>query len=163
MGNIHVRAWQAAHRGLMPNDYLDALAPEDRATMWAHSLASPLPGQLLFVVEDDGTVRGFAAAGPEASQADETDSAELYAINLDPSSWGRGLGRLLLTAVERTLAAVGYTQAVLWVLPANHRAIRLYETAGWTEGGEERQAEVLGVRVVEVPYRRELAGQSSSH
>ena len=31
LGLVHVRAWQAAYRGQMPDDYLDGLRPEERA------------------------------------------------------------------------------------------------------------------------------------
>ena len=34
MGRLVVRAWQAAYRGHMPDDYLDGLRPEDRAAYW---------------------------------------------------------------------------------------------------------------------------------
>ena len=31
MGRLHVRAWQAAYRGHMPDDYLDGLRAAERA------------------------------------------------------------------------------------------------------------------------------------
>jgi RimJ/RimL family protein N-acetyltransferase len=47
-------------------------------------------------------------------------------------------------------------EAVLWVLPGNRRARRFYEAAGWVADGAERSAEVQGVVVPEVRYRRRL-------
>ena len=58
------------------------------------------------------------------------ETGELYAINLDPDHWGRGLGRALLAEVTRGLADVGYHSAVLWVATGNERARRLYESEG---------------------------------
>ena len=31
VAEVHVRAWQAAYRGLMADEFLDSLRPEDRA------------------------------------------------------------------------------------------------------------------------------------
>ena len=60
MGRVHVRAWQAAYRGHMPDDYLDGLRPEDREAHWEGALArDDLPGTIL-VAERAGEVIGFA-------------------------------------------------------------------------------------------------------
>jgi hypothetical protein len=64
MGRVVVRAWQAAYRGHMPDDYLDGLRAEDRAAYWEGVLGrEDLRGTIL-VVERDGEVIGFAAVGP---------------------------------------------------------------------------------------------------
>jgi len=34
VGEVHVRAWQSAYRGEMPDDYLDGLQAHDHATRW---------------------------------------------------------------------------------------------------------------------------------
>jgi RimJ/RimL family protein N-acetyltransferase len=70
--------------------------------------------------------------------------------------WGTGAGRALLLAAHAQLARLGYAEAVLWVLPGNRRARRFYEAAGWVADGAERSAEVQGVVVPEVRYRRRL-------
>jgi RimJ/RimL family protein N-acetyltransferase len=62
----------------------------------------------------------------------------------------------LLEAAERELARLGFLNAVLWVLPGNARARRFYEAAGWTLDGFERTAEVMGIVVPELRYRRRL-------
>ena len=36
IGSIHVRAWQAIYRGVMPDEYLDGLRAEDRAGRARH-------------------------------------------------------------------------------------------------------------------------------
>jgi GNAT superfamily N-acetyltransferase len=105
------------------------------------------------VVEHDQAVIGFASIGP----ADDPEGAgELYVINVEPGSWGSGAGRALLEAAERELARLGFLNAVLWVLPGNARARRFYEAAGWTLDGSERTAEVMGIVVPELRYRRRL-------
>jgi ribosomal protein S18 acetylase RimI-like enzyme len=69
---------------------------------------------------------------------------------------GAGLGRALLVEATRGLADVGYHTAVLWVATGNERARRLYESEGWTAESLSRDAEILGVIVNEVRYRKRL-------
>jgi ribosomal protein S18 acetylase RimI-like enzyme len=151
MGRLHVRAWQAAYRGSMPDAYLDGLNAADRAQMWRDGMARR-PDSLPLVAVVDGRVVGHAACGPTN---DPDGAGELYSINVDPDEWGSGAGRALLGAAETRLAT-SFDLAVLWVLPANDRARRFYERAGWAVDGAERTAEVLGVTVPEVRYRKDL-------
>ena len=151
MGVIHVRAWQAAYRGAMPDEYLDGLDPADRARMWRDGMTRR-PERPPLVAEVDGVVVGHAACG---ATDDPEGAGELYSVNVDPDRWGSGAGRALITEVERRLSR-DHDVAVLWVVPANARARRFYERAGWSVDGAERTADVLGVSVPEVRYRKVL-------
>ena len=155
LGDIHVRAWQRAYRSVMPDEYLDELRAEDRAEMWRRQL-NETGGRGLLVQTVDSRSVGFAAFGPEAGQPDAA-VGELYAMNLDPDYWGRGLGRSLLQAATAELATWGFNDLVLWVLPENQRAHALYESEGWAADGITKDDEILGVRVTDMRYRRTLA------
>jgi ribosomal protein S18 acetylase RimI-like enzyme len=159
VGLVHVRAWQAAYRGHMPDEYLDGLRAEDRAAYWEGVLGrDDLQGTIL-VVERQGEVVGFAAVGPSR---DPAGAGELYAINLDPDHWGTGAGRALLGEAQAELARLGFGETVLWVLSGNARARRFYEIAGWVADGTERTSEVFGVTVPEIRYRRRSTSSESS-
>ena len=153
LGRVHVRAWQAAYRGQMPDDYLDGLRAAERAAGWGRGLQRDRARDPVLVAERDGRVVGFAVVG---AAEDPRGAGELFAINVDPDHWGAGAGRALLATAHAELARLGYGEAVLWVLPGNHRARRFYEAAGWVADGVERSAEVQGVVVPEVRYRRRL-------
>ncbi|MDQ3738923.1 MAG: GNAT family N-acetyltransferase [Actinomycetota bacterium] len=140
----------------MSDDYLDGLRAQDRADNWRRGLSTPRPRRHLRVLELNGSVVGFAAFGPVADDPGSTEVGELYAINLDPDVWRQGLGRTLLRDVVATLATDGYPSAVLWVASENARARGLYEAEGWVFDSTERDAEVLGARVHEVRYHRDL-------
>jgi ribosomal protein S18 acetylase RimI-like enzyme len=159
MGLVHVRAWQAVYRGVMPDDYLDGLQADDRAEMWRRGLTRSRSDQQLTVIEVDGAVVGFAASGRESDEQTDGETGELYAINLDPEHWGEGLGRALLRHVTRALANTGFRTAVLWVVPENERARGLYESEGWLDDNLSRKADVLGVTVTEMRYRRQQLHQ----
>ncbi|MFT3853279.1 MAG: GNAT family N-acetyltransferase [Ilumatobacteraceae bacterium] len=156
LGAVHVAAWQAAYRGIMPSAYLDGLDPAERAAMWARFFEAQGADQELRVVAVDGVVVGFACFGRCRDEGAEAD-AELYAINLHPDHWGRGLGRRLLADVTDRLTAHG-SSAVLWVVPENLRARSLYESAGWADDDARRQEDVLGAQVVEMRYCHPLGG-----
>lgn len=158
MGHLHVRAWQSAYRGVMPDEYLDALQADERITMWRGRISRPdLPPLLVAVVA--GEVVGFAAFGAEHPTTSSTTCGELYAMNLDPPHWGKGIGRALLRRATEALIAMGYPEAVLWVVPENERARALYESEGWAADGGISTEDVLGVTVTDVRYRKPLVMQ----
>ena len=159
MGRLHVRAWQHAYRGIMPDEYLDGLQPDERIAMWRDRIPrTDLPPLLVSVVA--GAVVGFAAFGDERSITDATDATgrgELYAMNLDPPHWGKGIGRALLRQATDALRELNFDEAVLWVIPENTRAVALYESEGWVADGAVSTEEILGVTVTDVRYRTQLA------
>jgi len=164
MGRLHVRAWQAAYRGVMPDEYLDGLRPDDRIEMWRGHLSREDRAPLLVAVSS-GAVLGFAVFGSESASEPAPSCGELYAMNVDPDSWRQGVGRLLLRRVMEALTAMGYGEAVLWVVPQNDRARALYESEGWVPDGAVSTEEIMGVTVTDIRYRTVLpaapAGASS--
>jgi GNAT superfamily N-acetyltransferase len=155
---VHVRSWQGAYRGLLPQEYLDGLDPADRVERWRQSLERagwPAAGTLVAV--HDGQVSGFAHVGPTRDcGAGDARVGEVNAIYVLPAAWDTGLGRALMTAALGELAAAGYESAMLWVLESNARARRFYERAGWTADGSAKEEDIAGARVTEVRYRRPL-------
>ena len=142
VADVHVRSWQVGYRGLMADDYLDNLRPEDRADRYTFDVDDPLT-----IVAVTDRIRGFATISPGAG--------ELRALYVDPEAWGSGLGRALIVEAERRLAH-HHAAATLWVLTGNTRARRFYEAAGWRPDGTERRDRVLGAALDEVAYRKTL-------
>jgi len=155
LGEVHVAAWQAAYRGLLPDAYLDCLRAEDRAEWWVEVLSRPHGvADVLQVAAIDGRACGFVVAGPARDGAAE--HGEVFALNVHPAAWGSGVGSALLTVAQTGLREAGFEHAVLWVVPGNVRARRFYEHAGWREDGARRVERVHGVSIEEVRYRRTL-------
>ena len=84
IAEVHVRSWQGAYRGLMPQEHLDALNPVARAERWTRSLGA-VDGihAGVLVAEGHEGVQGFASFGP-TRDPDE-----------DPERRGRGTMRAL--------------------------------------------------------------------
>ena len=153
LGQVRVDAWQATYRGMIADDYLDALDPAVSAERWRVTLADPETNCLVAVDEAD-RVRGFALFG---GALDDPDTGQLYAINLEPTAWGIGLGRELLRAASDELHGLGFGEAVLWVVDENARARRFYEIAGWAWDGATQDDTSFGSKPVrELRYRRPL-------
>jgi GNAT superfamily N-acetyltransferase len=151
---VHVRSWQVGYRGMMPDEYLDALRPEDRARHYTFGQVDPAqPATIL--AEEDGVIFGFATSGP-SPDPDQRGTGELYALYVDPAAWGSGVGRALIGDARGRLGQLGFSDAGLWVLAGNERAARFYRRDGWTFAGRERVDDVWGVTVAEVRYRRSL-------
>lgn len=153
VARIHVHSWQAAYRGLLPDDYLDGLRPEDRANHY--SFEDPDPDHpLTLVAIEEGTITGFATVGPCVDVPKET--GELYGLYVDAPFWGTGTGRSLIRSARNELREQGFRRAVLWVLSGNQRAERFYRIDGWASDNIRRHAEVWGIEVEELRYSRDL-------
>jgi mycothiol synthase len=63
----------------------------------------------------------------------EHDIGELYVVGVDPGRQGEGIGRRLVAAGLDRLEHRGVTTAALYVEADNRRAVRLYESVGFTE------------------------------
>jgi GNAT superfamily N-acetyltransferase len=156
IGAIHVRTWQAAYRGVMPQEYLDGLDSASRAAGWQRLLSAPPPGDTTLVAEVDGRVVGFANVGPSRDEDATDGEGEVRAIYVDPDSWDSGAGRELMIAGLARLTESGLRHAILWVLVGNERARRFYEAGGWRADGAVKDEESFGVQVSELRYRRPL-------
>ena len=158
IADVHVRSWQAAYRGMMPQDYLDRLDPADRLPRWRRLLADPDRSRtdVLVAVGDDG-VCGFSSFGPSRDEDQDPGCvADVRAIYVAPDSVSHGVGRLLMTASLERLALIGYEQVTLWVLDANERARRFYEIAGFRSDGGSKLDNWDELHLTEVRYRRPL-------
>lgn len=158
IGLVHVRSWQAAYRGLVPQDYLDHLDPAARATRWhRHLQQTDWARAGVLVAEIGDELEGFASYGPSRDEDGERACVgEISTIYVLAGAWGRGLGRRLMAEAVERLTAAGYAQATLWVLDTNARARRFYAAAGWSEDGAVLEDASRGFPLAEVRYRRIL-------
>jgi GNAT superfamily N-acetyltransferase len=155
IGRIQVESWRAAYTGLMPDETVAGFDVESRQQLWRDGLTrTPQPGSATFVVENAGEVVGFASLGA-SREPDGEQEAELYAIYLHPSCWGRGIGRALLHRAEEWMRARGFRRAVLYVLEGNERGERFYRAAGWKPDGSKVDV-FQGAAVTELRYRKRL-------
>ncbi len=150
VASVHVRSWQTAYRGLLPQDYLDQLRPQERAARYDFTHSNPSKPRTLVAV-DGAAVCGFATTAP-VHGSDLAGYGELCALYVDPGFWGRGIGYALIRAARAHLAARGFENAALWVLRGNVRAERFYHADGWNPDGVSRNHTVWSLSVTEHRY-----------
>lgn len=157
IATVHVAAWRATYRGIVPDAYLDGLSVDEREAMWRR-LDAPGNRSFAFVaVESNGRIAGFASAGPRRD-GPEDYAAELNAIYLLREAQGQGIGRRLVAAVTRELAVRDMRSMLLWVFRDNLPARRFYEALGGTLLTSQ-QFEIEGQAITEVSYGwRDTAG-----
>jgi GNAT superfamily N-acetyltransferase len=99
LGLIHVRSWQGAYQGLMPQDFLDQLDPASRAQGWRSVLRAGDDQASVLVAAGEAGVSGFVSFGPSRDpDADPKRTGEVFAIYVLPGAWSTGQGRLLMAA-----------------------------------------------------------------
>ncbi|MEM9038846.1 MAG: GNAT family N-acetyltransferase [Actinomycetota bacterium] len=161
IGYVHVAAWKAVYRGLLPASFLESLDPAARGAAWRAAIdTDPTPvGWRRLVGTLDEQVVGIALVGPDSIDPNGPDG-EVHLINIAPDAWGSGVATALFAECVQTLASLGHRDAVLWVASENPRARRFYEREGWHRDGGERMNEVGGSEVPTVRYRSSLSSAS---
>ncbi|HEY1868865.1 MAG TPA: GNAT family N-acetyltransferase [Candidatus Cybelea sp.] len=108
---MQVEAWDAAYRGLIPDEVIDARTVERRTSQWSSAIVDPR--SVTFVACDsEGNVQGFASA----QVLDELESgfqSYLQTLYVRPQFWRKGIGHQLLRAVCSHLSALGVRNLVL--------------------------------------------------
>ena len=145
VASVHVRSWQAAYKGLLPDEYLAGLRPEDRAARYTFGVQGK-PATIVAV--EDGAIRGFATT----CVADGV--GVLSGLCVDPEWWDRRIGVALITAARAAVA--GMDSMTLWLLVGNVRGERFYRKDGWLPDGAQRTETVWGATVDELRFRRSL-------
>jgi ribosomal protein S18 acetylase RimI-like enzyme len=143
LGEIFVRCWRDAYRGVVADEIIDGLDPAVVAGWWQGLLAE----HDVVVAEREGAPVGMARYGPDP---DDPGRGHLFSLYVDPAASGAGVGRRLLGHAVAQLAAAGFETATLWVFAGNERAIRFYRAAGWEPTGEERVEEELGAPEIQL-------------
>lgn len=152
IARIHVASWNAAYRGVIADEALDALTEDDLAPVWQRAIEGTEAD--VAVVEVDGEVAGYSRYGPaKDDDLDPAATAEVYGFYLHPDVWGRGAGRTLMEHVKDDLRSQGFREACLWVVQVNDRAQAFYRAVGFAADGRDDK---LCIGAPEYRFRTEL-------
>jgi len=154
---IHVRSWQVAYEGIVPDAFLQSLCVENREAVWRECLQE---GTLeVHVVEECDDVIGWMSVSSSRDPDAGPPTGELCAIYIAPEHWHQGAGRLLWDRAELSLRVAGFAEVTLWVLRDNCRARRFYESLGFApEPDQQKLIELGGLGLTEVRLRYRLSG-----
>lgn len=128
IARVHVESWNAAYRGLIPDEIIDARTVDVRLEQWASAVANP--HRIIYVACDEGgEVHGFASA-LLFDEPDRGFQSYLQTLYVSSDVWGRGIGRELVRAICGRLCADGAKNMALHALRLNPRARAFYEGLG---------------------------------
>lgn len=154
LAKVHVDAWRAAYRGLVPNERLAKLSYARGAENFLRSMREG--PEEIYAVEEERVVVGFLTLGPcRDVDLDAETVGEIWGIYLAPEHWRLGIGTRLCRHGEAILAARGCRSVILWVFAENTRARRFYEAMGYAPDGVTKQRD-FGIPLEVVRYRRDL-------
>jgi GNAT superfamily N-acetyltransferase len=157
IAGVHVRAWQSAYRGLVPQPFLDQLTIATRADRWREILARP-SGDIFVSHAGDGPLAGFLSLGASRDSDRTLATGEISALYVDQAVARTGHGTTLLSAAVGRSGELGFQTLTLWVLSSNVSARMFYERRGFAADGAEKEDDRWGTFTLhEVRYRRLLA------
>jgi GNAT superfamily N-acetyltransferase len=106
IATIHVEAWRAAHRGIVPDEYLDSLSVDGRESAWRRNLLAA--DTSTWVAKESDVTVGWISAGPSRDTDAGTSAGEIRAVYVAPGWWGKGVGRSLCVQAEQHLRTEGF-------------------------------------------------------
>jgi ribosomal protein S18 acetylase RimI-like enzyme len=154
---IHVRTWQSAYRGQIPDDYLDSLDVASRIKSWKEKLSNPRPRTKNLVAEVNQKIVGFCDLGKSRDDDATNDIGEVLAIYVDADFMGKGVGTKLINEAVQSLKDFGFKSATLWVLESNAKGRHFYQKNGWVIEGKTRTENYNNVILKEVRYKIDLS------
>jgi len=139
ISHVLASSWKTAYRGIVHDDYLDAL----KCDRWVEFLTTGLSNDNIFsmVIENENEIIGAAIL----SKTEKEREVNLRAFYLLPDKIGQGFGHEFYSAIEAELRRRGFLNCIVDVLANNARAIRFYKAHGFLDTGEEIVA-ILGER-----------------
>lgn len=149
IARVHVEAWQATYRGIIPQNYLDLLTVQNRTIGWIRILQRQDDAITLVSEEHDGRIVGFASGGP-IRHRDNRFQSELTSLYVSPRAQRRGHGRRLFLAVANCLHGMKLTGLFTWVL-ADNPARSFYQVMGGEQAAELTR-DFAGVPLKEIGY-----------
>jgi len=149
--DIGMRSWREGFRdvvprGLMPDAGGLRARIRERVAQGSSSIA---------VGELDGRVRGWITFGPSRDAGADPSVGEIWALNVHPAAWRRGIGRELVRYALELLALAPFSEATLWTFRDTPRSRSFYEALGFEHDGATQRREASG-RTIEVRYRMNL-------
>lgn len=121
-----VETWRATYAGVLSSSYLVELSERRREIGWRMAIMRE-PRDVRVAVDVNGGILGFGSCGP--SRSERHYPGEVFTLYVAPDWQNMGIGRRLLIALFRRLAASGLDAAIIWVLRDNPSRF-FYERVG---------------------------------
>lgn len=150
VGRVHAASWRGTYQ-VLGDAFINGIDDQERVALWTRILTEEADPVVLVAPADEPS--GFIYVGESRDDDAPPHVGEVLTFYARPEAWGTGVGRALMEAGTSELRAMGFTEAMLWVLDDNPRARRFYELAGWHDDGGRKHQSWRGAELDEVRYR----------
>ncbi len=149
ISKIYALSWKTGYRGMIPQDYLDALSED----YWTPKFQKWLSEGTLraLILSEDGVPSGAIAFG-KSREKELASWGEVVSLYLRPEVFRRGFGTLLMEEALRFFRENGYQDCYLWVLRENERAQAFYRSLGFRMTPDTVSYEIAGKQIVDCRY-----------
>jgi len=93
-------------------------------------------GTLMLVCDIDGELVGFCSLNCAGMKKSKVRHRASVGISVISKYWGKGLGTIMMSALEKQAKTMGISQMELEFIEGNDRAKCLYEKLGYRVTGE---------------------------
>ncbi|MBK0413136.1 MULTISPECIES: GNAT family N-acetyltransferase [Chromobacterium] len=147
---LHVASWRQHYRGILPDEYLDLRAWDERLLVWRQRFAAERPPWVRLALWQGEPV-GFVCLLP-----DEAPERGVYLDNLhvQAGQQGRGIGRALMAAAATEALRVAPGRPLfLWAYQANRDGRAFYRALGGVESAPCEVDTAGGRRALALSYQ----------
>jgi diamine N-acetyltransferase len=149
ISRIYALSWKTGYRGMIPQDYLDALSEDYWTPKFRNWL---LEGTLRAeILSEDGVPAGAIAFG-KSREKELPDWGEVVSLYLRPEVFRRGYGKKLMEEAFRYFRESGVRDCFLWVLRENEHAQAFYRSLGFAITPDTVSYDIAGKRIVDLRY-----------
>lgn len=132
IGAVNAASWQDRLHGILPDEALALLQPDDLGLVWAGSILNPpSPIDRVLVAVEGDVVLGYAAVAASTDPDAESSTAEMVALEVDPGHQRQGHGSRLMAAVVDTALQSGMTGLTVWCALDDEVRRAFLQSAGW--------------------------------
>src|SRR5215467_8293352 len=128
VARIYIESWHDTYPAVLSSALLCAMTPKGQTERWNAAIRAQRRETVLVAEDAKAGLVGMSSLGPSRDRAFGYDG-EVYTLYVDPSYYGRGVGRGLLKGCFAVLRARGFTSCVIWA-HARNNARFFYETMG---------------------------------
>jgi ribosomal protein S18 acetylase RimI-like enzyme len=149
---VALESWREGYRGVVPPN----LMPDRRLLAARIRERIAERGPPIGVGELDGKVYGWITFGASRDHDATGSVGEVWALNVHPAAWRRGIGRELVDYALERLARASFSEVTLWTFRDTPRSRSFYESLGFRADGATQRRPASG-GATEVRYRLALA------
>ncbi len=127
ISELYIANWKETYKGLVNQDYLDALNVPWAVEKWTNYIKQPKQG--IYIAEKGDQLMGFGAFKPEPTIE---NCLFLDALHVTKDARGLGIGSKLINTIGKRAVEEGYSKMNISIVSGNEHARRLYVNRGVT-------------------------------